>query len=76
MATKGKTLVRGRPRRSRPAPKGFKRPAQFSAAAHIGINQVYARIKDGTLPHVRLGRTILIPDDALDRLVTTAGNAA
>jgi excisionase family DNA binding protein len=59
-------------RKSRPAPKGFKRPAQFSADQHIGINQVYARIKDGSLPHVRLGRTVLIPDDALDRLVTIA----
>ena len=58
-------------RKSRPAPKGFKRPAQFSAEQHIGINQVYALIKDGTLPHVRLGRTVLIPEDALDRLVTS-----
>jgi len=47
---------------------------QFAAQKHFGINQVYKAIKDGTLPHVRVGRTILIPDDALDRLVT-AGRA-
>jgi excisionase family DNA binding protein len=74
MAAKRKT-PREQKRQSRPAPNGFKRPVQFSADAHIGINQVYARIKDGSLPHVRLGRTILIPDDALNRLVT-AGKPA
>lgn len=57
-------------REARPAPEGFKRPKQFSVDGHIGINQVYARIKDGTLPHLRLGRTILIPADALDRIIS------
>jgi excisionase family DNA binding protein len=75
-AANAKHSARGRAgRKSRPAPKGFRRPAQFSADEHIGINQVYARIKDGTLPHVRLGRTVLIPDDALARMVTAAAKS-
>jgi hypothetical protein len=73
MATAAKETGRGtRRRKARPAPKGFRRPVQFAADEHIGINQVYGYIKDGTLPHVRLGRTILIPNDALARLVITA----
>jgi hypothetical protein len=73
MATSAKKKTSSaRRRKIRPAPKGFRRPAQFSVDAHIGINQVYTRTKDKTLPHVRLGRTILIPDDALDRLLQQA----
>ena len=37
----------------------------------VSKNTVYSKIKDGTLPHVRLGR-ILIPADALDRLLPAA----
>jgi excisionase family DNA binding protein len=35
----------------------------------IGRNSVYDRVKDGTLPSVKLGRRILIPGDALERLL-------
>lgn len=30
----------------------------------------YAAIREGRLPHVRIGRKVLIPRDALDRMVT------
>ena len=35
----------------------------------LGRNTIYERIRDGTFPHVRLGRRLLIPEDALDRLL-------
>lgn len=38
----------------------------------IGRNSVYDRVKDGTLPAVKLGRRILIPGDALERLLASA----
>jgi excisionase family DNA binding protein len=58
-------------RKRRQAPDGYRRPREYAAAAHISVNKIYQMVKDGTLPHVRLGkRTILIPIDALDRMVT------
>lgn len=41
-------------------------------AAHEGIlgrTALYERIRDGTLPSIRLGRRILLPADALDTLL-------
>lgn len=39
-------------------------------AAHIGVspNAVRIRVRRGQLPHTRLGRTILIPKNALSLL--------
>ena len=43
----------------------------------IGITNIYARLKDGSLPSVRVGRRILIPSDALARLLSlkTSGDS-
>ena len=35
----------------------------------VSKNTVYDRIRDKTLPSIRLGRKILIPADALDRVL-------
>ena len=35
----------------------------------ISRNFAYERIKDGTIPSIRLGRKILLPGDALTRLL-------
>ena len=35
----------------------------------IGVNLVYGFVRTGTLPSVRLGGRILIPSDALDRIL-------
>ena len=45
--------------------------AQFIARfkGTVSRNFVYERIRDGTIPSVRLGKKILIPVDALDRLL-------
>ena len=45
--------------------------AQFRAANQraIGRTLLYDAIRRGDVPHLRLGRRILIPADALDRLV-------
>ena len=39
----------------------------------VGRNTVYERIRDKTIPSVRLGRKILIPADALERMLAEAG---
>ena len=41
-------------------------------AEHPGVfsrNALYAWIADGTIPSIRLGRKILLPADALDRVL-------
>lgn len=35
----------------------------------LGRTATYQAVREGRLPHVRLGRKVLIPRDALDRLV-------
>ena len=35
----------------------------------IGRSSVYDRIRDHTIPSVRLGKKILVPADALERLL-------
>ena len=45
--------------------------AKFSG--RVSRNFVYERIREGSIPSVRIGRKILIPSDALDRLMTAQG---
>lgn len=40
----------------------------------IGRNTLYERIKDKTIPSIRVGRKILIPVDALDRMLAKTGS--
>ncbi len=42
----------------------------------IGRDALYAGIHAGRVPHVRLGRRILVPSDLLDQLVTRPGDDA
>ena len=46
--------------------------AEFVAKfdGRVSRNFVYERIREGAIPSVRIGRKILIPSDALDRLMT------
>ena len=39
----------------------------------IGRNQAYAAAKAGELPTIHIGRRILVPTAALDRLLQTKG---
>lgn len=39
----------------------------------VSRNLVYDRIRDGTIPAIRLGRKILIPSDALDQMLAEVG---
>ena len=34
----------------------------------VSKNSMYAAIREGQIPHVRIGKRILIPDDALDQM--------
>jgi excisionase family DNA binding protein len=40
----------------------------------VGRNTLYDRVRDRTLPSVRLGKRILIPSDALDSLLEGGRN--
>ena len=46
------------------------------AALLLGISrpQVYLGIERGEIPHIRVGKRILIPCAALDKKLTTAGS--
>ena len=50
--------------------------AEFVAKfnGRVSRNFVYERIREGSIPSVRIGRKILIPSDALDRLMTAQGS--
>lgn len=41
----------------------------------FGKNLVYQAVRDGRLPSVRIGSKILIPSDALDRLLEGSPSA-
>ena len=40
----------------------------------FGKDTFYARIKDRSIPSVRVGRKILVPDDLLDRIAGQMGS--
>lgn len=42
----------------------------------ISRDALYLGVKQGRVPHVRLGRRILVPSDLLDQLVTRPGDIA
>lgn len=42
---------------------------QAAAALGIGRNQAYEAVRSGELPSIRIGRRILIPRAAFERLV-------
>ena len=48
-------------------------PRQF-LQRHSSVHRswLYEHLRDGSLPHIRLGRKILLPADAWDRLLTSA----
>ena len=43
--------------------------------AGFGVVAMYKGIREGTVPHIRMGRRIMIPRTALDRWLDTAGGA-
>ena len=36
----------------------------------LSRNAIYAGIHNGEIPHIRVGKRILLPSDALDRMLT------
>lgn len=42
----------------------------------VGRSAVYERLHDGSLPSIRLGRKILIPADALERVLAQLKDAS
>lgn len=47
--------------------------ARQEYAPFIGRNSFYAAIRRGEVPHIRLGRKILIPRSAMERWLENAG---
>lgn len=45
---------------------------EFRQQSRLGRNTVYNAIRANHLPHVRVGRRILIPADSLERLMKEA----
>jgi len=45
---------------------------EFRQMSRLGRNSVYNAIRTNHLPHVRVGRRILIPADSLERLMKEA----
>ena len=41
----------------------------------LGRTATYDALRRGELPHVRIGRKILVPDDALDRMLAAQHEA-
>jgi len=54
---------------SPPLTKDFLKVAEFAEALGVPVARVQAWIREGQLPAVRLGRLILIPKDALQRML-------
>lgn len=44
-------------------------PREVAHELRLGRNSVYEAIRNGTIPSVRIGRRLLIPRAALDRLL-------
>jgi len=38
----------------------------------LGRNTIYDRVRDGSMPSIRVGNRILIPSDALDQMLDRA----
>ena len=49
---------------------------EFAKLAGIHRGGAYEGVRRGTIPHVRIGRRIVIPADALDRMLDRAGEGA
>jgi hypothetical protein len=46
-------------------------PREFSEASSLSMASVYRGIEDGSIPHKRVGRRVVIPVGALRDLMTT-----
>ncbi len=48
---------------------------QAARFAGVGPAAIYRGIKDGTIPHIRFGRNIIIPKAAFTRWLESCGEA-
>ena len=57
-------------------PTRFITPREFIERTGLPRNTIYNGLKDGSIPSVRISkRKLLVPEDALDRLLNKASNA-
>jgi hypothetical protein len=54
-------------RTGRLAPPGWERVPDFAKRTGFGLNQVYNACNRGELTHIKIGSTILVASDALER---------
>ncbi|MBI3947270.1 MAG: helix-turn-helix domain-containing protein [Armatimonadetes bacterium] len=50
----------------------FYSPDEFADMSGMSRNHTYTQIREGTIPSIRLGRRILIPREAIERLAQQA----
>ena len=43
--------------------------AEVAKRLGVGINQAYAAVHDGTIPTIKIGKRILVPKAALERML-------
>ena len=51
-------------------------PEQFAQEVGVPVKRVVRWVHENRLPHVRIGRTILIPRNVLDAMLTRRGGAS
>jgi excisionase family DNA binding protein len=44
-------------------------PNEISKLLHLNRNSIYKAIHEGTIPHLRIGKRILIPRHALEKML-------
>lgn len=54
------------------AEKQFLSPKEFSVTTSLSAPTIARRLRDGTIPHVKLGRRVLIPAAYLQTLAAQA----
>lgn len=52
----------------------FVRPSEAAAMISVGRSRIYELIASGTVPSKRIGGTLRVPTEALERLVKEAMN--
>jgi excisionase family DNA binding protein len=56
--------------------KIFAKPSEAAEALGLGLSKTYQLIANGTLPSVRIGKSIRVPVEALRRWAEDQSNAA
>jgi hypothetical protein len=62
-------MVPTRAAKELPMKRRWQSPREFAAELGLSPNAVYAAIKRGEVPHVKIGKRIALPPDTAERLL-------